>query len=481
VEKVNEFVRDELPVEKAYQMLQTLTKGCYVVDKTPPYALDIETLYRAEIVSENPFYLFLFRHPLSVIESLVRNRFDKMMGIRCDDPWALGEQAWQKMNRNIVKFLSGIPYERQMQIRFEDLVQSPEIIMRNICSRLNINFEEAMLYPYDGERMTHSLHRGVSLSAGDPNFLTHKAIDPKLANAWQKHLDKLDILTPESISLAEELGYSFNGLNQSSAIFKSLDSEKMKNGEPIKTEKDLKKIELSLPQRSIFKRMGTDPLWGIAQHHALNMEDGLDLERLKNSFKKVIQKHPVLRRYFTPERGEWIQYEQESPVERIDFYDLTGLDEEERKKRLSVIEQELIADLKIDSAPLMRVAVAQYEKSKYELIILTHMLITDGLTSLLLNKDLLDFYWHPEKISQNDSRYDSYVKEVADLEKSEVLKDHREFWNKQVLGQPMMCPIDKSDGPDIISSEKVFVSKFTFHNIGIDTEVKRNKFFITLW
>lgn len=475
LERVDRFVKDELPIRKAYQMLQELSKGNYVIDKTPPYALEIETLHRAENIGKNPFYIHQYRNPISVMESLVRNRFDKMMGMKSDNPWVLGEQIWLSMNRNIIKFLSGIPKERQMRVCYEDLVQNPEIIMRGICARLNVKFEEAMLHPHQGDRMIHGLHRGISVSAGDPNFLDRKGVDPKLANTWQKHLDKAHLLTPETISLAEELGYRFDDVIRpahGTAVL-SLEQRGANSNRPGKENA----CELSLQQKSILKRMPNDPFWGIAQHHVLTTDNELDLERLEDSFRKLIKKHPMLRRYFIKEEKGWTQYEQETAFHPILVKDLTDVAEKDWKMHFGEIEREMLAGLRLDAAPLMRIAVAKLGKNSYELLVLVHMLLTDGITSGIVNAELLYYYQHPDKEVHEDRRYDAYVKDAANLEKSEVVDEHRRFWSKHVEGQPLVCPVDKEGGPDIVSSEAVSVFKNLVADFGVETGWKRDNFF----
>src|SRR5690242_7427157 len=51
-------------------LLSFLPPGRFLVDKTPAYTNDIDTLLRAETLS--PFYVWLIRHPLGVVESHVR-------------------------------------------------------------------------------------------------------------------------------------------------------------------------------------------------------------------------------------------------------------------------------------------------------------------------------------------------------------------------------------------------------------------------
>src|SRR5262249_1747679 len=143
---------------------------------------------KAEALDAHPFYIHLVRHPLAVMESFVRNRFDKLLSIK-DDPWVFAALLWRQYNSNIDTFLAAIPTDRWMRIRYEDLVAQPFATMKELCDRLNLKFDGRVLQPYEGDRMTGGLH-GVSLPLSDPNFKKHDRIESDLGGAWEEHLDK---------------------------------------------------------------------------------------------------------------------------------------------------------------------------------------------------------------------------------------------------------------------------------------------------
>ena len=174
----------DLSIWQTYEYLRVLCQGRYLVDKSPTYGTQLDTLLKAEEIDHNARYIFLCRHPLAMINSFVKNRFDKMLGLS-GDPWQLGEQMWTDINGNIIDFFARIPDDRKVYVRYEDMVTQPEVAMRSVCDMLGVGYEAAMIEPYSGDRMTTGLHE-QSMSIGDPRFLTHTAIDAKVAEAYKQ-------------------------------------------------------------------------------------------------------------------------------------------------------------------------------------------------------------------------------------------------------------------------------------------------------
>ncbi len=199
------LIARDTPVEDVYRILQDLAGDRLIVDKSPSYAGSLETLESAEDIFESPKYIHLVRHPIAVINSFVNLRMDKLLGVRDADPYWVAEQVWTTANRNALTFQARIGPDRWRRVRYEELVRSPEPIMRELCDFLEIPFHSALLNPYEGERMTQAL-RPKSTPIGDPNFLKHTAIEPGLADAWKTVRLPRD-LTVESRDLAQSLGF----------------------------------------------------------------------------------------------------------------------------------------------------------------------------------------------------------------------------------------------------------------------------------
>jgi hypothetical protein len=209
---VEEWVRADKPVAALYTTILDLAKPRVLVDKSTLYATSLETLRRAEELFAKPLYVYLFRHPYSVIESLVRNRY------RCGpdrDPVGAAEALWARTNSNIVQFLSAIEPQRRAQVRYEELVQEPESTMRQLCDFLAIPFEPATLDPYRELRMTDGVRPGIP-GLGDADFLRHGAIDPRLGDRWRRI--RVGPPLTAAAPIAQFLGYELPSQKQTAAV-----------------------------------------------------------------------------------------------------------------------------------------------------------------------------------------------------------------------------------------------------------------------
>ena len=202
---INDLESQNLSIQQVYGMLQENIAPRLLVDKSPTYAIEPTILERGEALFTNSKYIYLVRHPYSVIESFVRMRMQKLMGLGNENPYQVAEQVWTKSNQNILNFLSQLEPERQHQIRYEDLVKEPKSVLSQLCDFLNIGFESELLQPYHGDRMTGGVHQ-KSLSISDPNFLKHNTIDRSLADKW-KTIQLPYQLGEETQRIASQLTY----------------------------------------------------------------------------------------------------------------------------------------------------------------------------------------------------------------------------------------------------------------------------------
>ncbi|CAG0937721.1 phthiocerol/phenolphthiocerol synthesis type-I polyketide synthase D [Thermoflexales bacterium] len=202
---LDEMVERDVPIYEVYAQLQELAAPRLLVDKSPSYTMSLETLHRAEEFFEGPKYIHLIRHPYAVIESVTRIRLDKLFspviyGTTEVDSHVVAEKVWVTSNRNTLAFLQHVPPERQLCVRYEELVSRPEEIMRGVCDFMEIPYDPAVIEPYDNKR-----ERMIS-GMGDPNILKHDKVDAQLGESWRKiHLPWQ--LGAQARQLAHELQY----------------------------------------------------------------------------------------------------------------------------------------------------------------------------------------------------------------------------------------------------------------------------------
>ncbi|MEH1781706.1 MAG: type I polyketide synthase [Nostoc sp.] len=181
---VKDMELQNLSIQQVYQKLQENIAPRLLVDKSPSYAVNRAILERGEAIFANSKYIHLVRHPYPVIESFVRMRMQKMAGLGDENPYQIAEQVWTKSNQNILDFLAQIEPERHHQIRYEELVKDPSGTLSELCDFLNVDFDAALLQPYEGDRMTEGVYQS-SLSISDPNFLKHDSVDASLGDKWK--------------------------------------------------------------------------------------------------------------------------------------------------------------------------------------------------------------------------------------------------------------------------------------------------------
>jgi len=207
-EKILEGLEQKkLSIKEFYALLQSWMGDRLLVDKTPSYSLDSEILTRAEMDFDQPFYIYLMRHPYAMIYSFIEAQLDQHF-FKYKHSFSrreLAELIWLVSHQNIMTFLEDIPADRKYRLKFEDLVTNPQIEITKLCTFLNIEFQKEMIEPYKGNKMTDGAKPGSQM-VGDFKFYLRNAIDPGVADRWQK-FHKQDFLSDISKNVAAELGY----------------------------------------------------------------------------------------------------------------------------------------------------------------------------------------------------------------------------------------------------------------------------------
>jgi acyl transferase domain-containing protein/thioesterase domain-containing protein len=211
-EILEDFENQDMTVKEFYGQIQEWVGDQLLVDKSPGYSNHLETLKKAERYFQDPLYIHLTRHPYGMIHSFVEAKMDLLLGEQWTNILSLtrrefAEVQWTNSVYNILEFLKQIPQERQLWIRFEDLVAKPEDTAADICRFLHLEFHPEMIQPYKEKkkRMTNGMYSEAQM-IGDPKFHRHKEINAAVADTWKQHY-KQDFLGDPTLELAEILGY----------------------------------------------------------------------------------------------------------------------------------------------------------------------------------------------------------------------------------------------------------------------------------
>ncbi|HEX7314138.1 MAG TPA: amino acid adenylation domain-containing protein [Pyrinomonadaceae bacterium] len=198
-----------LTTKECYRLLQEWLGERRLVDKTPSYAFDPSALAKAEADFDAPLYVHLIRHPFGMIRSFEEARMEQIF-FGHEHPFTrreLAELTWLVSHQNIVRFLEQVPRERQHRVRFEELLDTPEAVLRELCRFLGIEFASEMCSPYQdqGRRMTDGVH-AESRMLGDVKFHQHTGVDARVGARWREQRGH-DDLAPETWEMAAALGY----------------------------------------------------------------------------------------------------------------------------------------------------------------------------------------------------------------------------------------------------------------------------------
>ena len=140
---------DGSTVQEFYAQMQGWLEDKKLVDKTPSYALDMETLKRAEKYFDNALYIHLLRHPCGMIKSFENAKLEQVFFRYKHDYTSreIAEIIWVISQQNILNFLNEIPRQRQLSVRFEDLVTAPEKTLAGLCEFLGVEPHETCCGP----------------------------------------------------------------------------------------------------------------------------------------------------------------------------------------------------------------------------------------------------------------------------------------------------------------------------------------------
>jgi hypothetical protein len=201
-----------------------LPAGGILVDKTPAYSNELASLERSR--SLQPFYIWLIRHPLGVIDSQVRLK-EKLRQRKAERAglvrrlrarvggiarlWRgtnetiarMREAKWVSQNRNVATFLRQVPVERQCTLYFEDMVRAPVPALERACAAIGLAIEPGMAALRVAPEMNPHL--------GDPNFHQHQQVDAETADNWADRYQE-SWLRPETRQLMTEIGVRQPGL-----------------------------------------------------------------------------------------------------------------------------------------------------------------------------------------------------------------------------------------------------------------------------
>jgi amino acid adenylation domain-containing protein len=465
---------EDLPVRSWYRCLQEWSGGRMLVDKTPSYSLDPATLGRAERLFERPLYVHLVRHPVATVESYVEARMDRVYEELPFAPAAQAQLVWLLAHGNILRFLDGVPRERQHRLRFEDLLREPHRQMADLGRFLGVGFEPGMLEPYSGRRMTDG-PRSASRMMGDPKFHQHQGIDAAVAERSRVTAAAAGSLAAPARELAARLGYELPSPAPPTAPAGHAGvAEPARLGPaPRQTEPEPWRLALRPVPRdggvALPLSFSQERLWFLSQldpqSPAYNMPAAvrllgrLDVPALGRSFAEVLRRHEVLRTSFPAVQGRPVQRvapprSVADAAARLPVVDLGALAEparEAERRRLALAEGRRPFDQA--RGPMLRtvlLALSRSQGAEHVLLVTLHHVVSDGWTVGVLMRELSALYrafaaGRPSPLPPLPLQYADYAYHQRRWLEGEAMASHLAYWRRRLAGHlpPLELPTDR--------------------------------------
>ncbi|MGL5151657.1 MAG: condensation domain-containing protein, partial [Clostridium sp.] len=275
-------------------------------------------------------------------------------------------------------------------------------------------------------------------------------IEKKIAEVWK------EVLSYENISITDNFfelgGHSLSGMRIVSILNKELNKKisikeffdnitikELAKYIENKEEKSYKKIskaekkkyyDLSSPQKRMYMLWENNKV-NVAYNmpSAFITHESIDIEKLEKVFNKLVIRHSALRTRFVNIEGhikQEILNELNIKTQYIDDSSNDAVIDEKVRK--------LITPFDLNNGPLVRLIVSKVSEFQYILFMDIHHIISDGLTTGILVKELSEMFLGNE-LKEVEYDYVDYSEYQNKLEELGDLKKQKEFWLKELSGE----------------------------------------------
>ena len=193
-------------------------------------------------------------------------------------------------------------------------------------------------------------------------------------------------------------------------------------------------------------------LWVLSQFEQANaaynmpasfpLNGSYDIKSLKQAIYAVLDRHEILRTIFREndagEIRQWILTKEELGF-KIEHLDLRSAADAKSQAEAYILEDSY-RPFDLAHGPLLRVCLFQLPQEEYLFYYNMHHIISDGLSMMVLSRDILAFYEAfknevPPKLAPLRIQYKDYAAwQLAQLNQSRS-NEHRDYWMDQLSGE----------------------------------------------
>ncbi|MCB9252335.1 MAG: amino acid adenylation domain-containing protein [Flavobacteriales bacterium] len=256
--------------------------------------------------------------------------------------------------------------------------------------------------------------------------------------------EQLELILPKGQKIDKELLLLIKENKQSLIQYLSKNQLVKNELPPIIKTRHPSHIPLSYSQERLWF---IDKLEGSVQYHiptVLDFEGNADIEALEWSIRQIIDRHEVLRTTIEEHEGQGYQ--------RINTSGLWELEYEEHGSKAKDLDKRTISFVSrpfdLSSDYMLRVKVIRTAKEKYRLIAVFHHIASDGWSTSVLVRELVELYnsrlkGERPKLKPLEIQYSDYSIWQRKYLTGENLEHKLEYWQKKLSGlEPLELPLD---------------------------------------
>ncbi|MCM3738302.1 amino acid adenylation domain-containing protein [Bacillus cytotoxicus] len=162
----------------------------------------------------------------------------------------------------------------------------------------------------------------------------------------------------------------------------------------------------------------------------LEVVGNLDINRLNESFTKLIERHGTLRTSFYAKEDKIVQKVHAAEEIKFEAEKVDVKSEEEIKEKA----KEFIKPFDLEKAPLLRVSVLSLEEDRHIMLFDMHHIISDGTSISILAKEFSELY-AGKYLEELKVQYKDYSAWQLKKRESEEYRKQEEYWLKEFSGE----------------------------------------------
>ena len=178
---------------------------------------------------------------------------------------------------------------------------------------------------------------------------------------------------------------------------------------------------------------------------AMMIEGALDVQRVEEVFKAIINRHETLRTSFEVIDGQPVQRVHEQVDFSMEMLYIDELEDSEQniKRKIDELARKFIRPFDLSKAPLIRVGLIRVSDMKHVLMVDMHHIISDGTSMGIMVKEF-DSLFRGVQLQELSVQYKDYAQWKQDSLMKGSLKEAEEYWLSKFSGEihVLSMPLD---------------------------------------